>query len=157
MTNVNGISFGCCEEHKSNKRILRHAGNALATGTGLAATGLLLSQGYRLADDFCTAAITASNGTPMPAGWIGKGCTKVYNVFAKAGERLFGDNTAIGKAIKRYVTGQTPTGKYMFVPEQIAAVVKKYKTVGAMGLAAGIVSLALIARALYKAGKIDAK
>ena len=40
-------------------------------------------------------------------------------------------------------------------PEQIAAVMKKCKTVGAMALTATVAGLGLLASAIYKAGKIN--
>ena len=161
MNSVSGVNFTGKEQGTSN-RTSRHLGNMAVTTAGLATTGLLMRKGVKKAAAVCNSMIEwtnsekyNSNGIKQLKSIIFTG--PVYDKFEKMGSKLFGEKTKIGGAIERFVTGKDPkTGGFMANPEQIAAVVKKYKTVAAMGLVAGVVALGLFVRSIYKAGKINA-
>lgn len=150
MDSVNCVN---CQQPRTENRYkgVRHFANNAATLAGVGATGLLFNNGMRLANNVCGDAIALSNGSKI----IATKTAKVFGFFEKMGDKIFKDGTKLGNAIKRYVTGQLPTGGVMAEPKQIAAVMKKCKTIGAMGIAAGIALLGILLKGQYNAGKID--
>lgn len=129
-----------------------HLTNAAVTVAGTGATAVLLSKGIKQANCVLGDSIALSNGSKILKTSKGK----VYKFFERAGEKLFGEKTKLGQMIKRYTTGELSSGGRMCKPDQILAHIKKYKTVGAMALAAGFAGLAFLANGIYKAGKINA-
>ena len=129
----------------------RHFTNAVITTGGVAATGVALVNGVRTAEGILGDEIALSNGFKV----LKRKTNKVFNWFEKAGQKMFGDTTRFGQAIKRYVTGESLGGGQMYKPEQIKAMIKRTKTIGAMAVVAGALTLGLLARGIYKAGKIN--
>lgn len=80
---------------------------------------------------------------------------KLFNFFEKMGQKIFKDGLKLGNIVERYVTGKFPTGGVISHPEQIKAVLKKSKTVGAMAITAGVAALGLLFNGIYNAGKIN--
>ena len=150
MTSVQPIYVAVPQQNNQNKTG-RHVANAAVTTLGVGATTAALSRGVKTAVGVCGDEIALTNGSKI----LKRNTGKVYQFFEKAGQKLFGENTKLGKAIERYVTGKMPSGGTMASPEQIKAVLKKSKTIGAMALTAGVTVLTLLARAIYKAGKIN--
>lgn len=150
MDSVNCVN---CQAQRVENRYtgLKHAANVAAGTVGAGATCLLFNKGVRLANNVCGDAIALSNGSKIIATKTGK----VFGFFEKMGDKIFKDGTKLGNAIKRYVTGQLPTGGVMADPKQIKAVLTKSKTIGAMGIAAGIALLGILLKGQYNAGKID--
>ena len=138
------------QQQKSNKGVC-HLANAAGTTVGLGTTGYLLNKGIRQASNVCCDAIALSNGSKV----IGTKTGPIFKFFERAGQKIFKDGTKLGNFVKRAVTGKLPSGGTMAHPEQIAAVMKKCKTVGAMALTATVAGLGLLASAIYKAGKIN--
>ena len=148
---IYGVNLECQQQYQSKNHALRHAANVANVGVVGGVTGLLLTKGYHLADSVCGDKIALSNGSKVVQRNLGR----VYKSFEKIGEKLFSDKNVIGKAIKRFVTGEMPSGGRLAQPEQIAAIIKKHKTVGAMGLVATLVMLPLVLKSIYNAGKIN--
>lgn len=138
------------QQQNSNKGA-RHLANAAVTTVGLGTTAYALNKGIRQAINVCDDAIAISNGCKG----LGTKTGPVFKFFEKAGQKIFKDGTELGNLIKRAVTGKLPSGGTMAHPEQIMAVMKKCKTVGAMALTAAVAGLGLLASAIYKAGKIN--
>lgn len=128
-----------------------HAANVLTIGTGLGATGACLTRGIRLADNVCSDAIALTNSCKP----IGTKTGVVFEFFEKLGKKIFRPNSKLGQIVERFVTGKLPSGGRMSQPKQIAAVVKKFKTIGAMGVVAAIALSSLLAKGIYNAGKIN--
>ena len=138
------------QQQNSNKGVC-HLANAAGTTVGLGTTGYLLNKGIRQASNVCCDAIALSNGSKV----IGTKTGPIFKFFERAGQKIFKDGTKLGNFVKRAVTGKLSSGGTMAHPEQIAAVMKKCKTVGAMALTATVAGLGLLASAIYKAGKIN--
>lgn len=138
------------QQQNSNKGA-RHLANAAVTTVGLGTTAYVLNKGIRQASNVCSDAIALSNSSKV----IGTKTGPIFKFFEKAGQKIFKDGTKLGNLVKRAVTGKLPSGGTMAHPEQIAAVMKKCKTVGAMALTATVAGLGLLASAIYKAGKIN--
>lgn len=138
------------QQQNSNKGV-RHLANAAVATVGLGTTGYLLNRGIRQASNVCSDAIALSNSSKV----IGTKTGPIFKFFERAGQKIFKDGTKLGNLVKRAVTGKLPSGGTMVHPEQIAAVMKKCKTVGAMALTATVAGLGLLASAIYKAGKIN--
>ena len=149
---INSVNFTGKEQAQSKHRALLHLANNTGVAVGTGVIGTLLLRGVQKADAACGDRIALSNGSKI----FKRNYGSIYNAFEKYSEKIFNDKTLVGKAIKRFVTGELPSGGRMSHPEQIAALVKKYKTVGLMGLAATIPLLLLITKGLYNAGKINA-
>ena len=140
-------------QHTSSKnRTLRHAGNAAVCATGLVATGVGALKLASIADFAHGQRIAYANGAKKV---FTKDLGSVYRFFAKMGNKLFNDSTKIGQAIKRFVTGELPSGGRID-SKYVDSFISKYKTLGAIGLVAGVLSLGLIGSTIYKAGKINA-
>ncbi len=145
-----------CQAPRTENRYTtaKHATNALATTALVGGTGVVLNKGVKLAQNVCSDAIALSNhnnGSKI----LGTKTGKVFRFFENMGQKIFKDNTKAGKAIERFVTGKLPSGGQMYNAEQIKAVLKKSKTIGAMVLTAGVAALGLIAKGIYNAGKIN--
>ena len=147
---IGGVNFEGQQQYQSKNRTLRHVLNVASVGVGAGVTGLLLAKGITIANGVCGDRIAISNGSKVfsKAG-------SLYRHFERAGEKLFNDKTVIGKAIKRFVTGEMPSGGRLTKPDQIAAIIKKYKAVGAMGLFAMLAMLPPLLISIYNAGKIN--
>ena len=150
MTSVQPIYVAAPQQNHKNKTG-QHVANAAVTTLGLCATAAATSRGVRTAIDICGDEFALSNGSKV----LKRNTGKVYKFFEKAGQKLFGENTKLGKAIKRFVTGKMENGATLASSTQIKSVLKKYKSIGAIALAAGVTALTLLARAIYKAGKIN--
>jgi len=130
----------------------RHMANATLTAAGVGATGVGLARGVCVANQVLGDEIALSNGSKVVARKGGK----IFKLFQKAGQKLFGENTKLGKYIARFVSGvNSNTGGRLANPVQIKAILKNAKTLSAMGLAAGVTAFAFISRGLYQAGKIN--
>lgn len=127
--------------------------NTTGAIAGVGVTGALLAKGIRQANYVCGDMIALTNGSKPILTKTGK----IYGFFEIAGAKLFGEGTKLGQAIKRYVTGKLADGGRLAHPGQIKAIVTKYKTIGAMALAAGVAGLAILAKACYNHGKLEGK
>lgn len=151
MTSINPVYAVAPQQQSQKNRTAAHIRNAAVATAGLGATGFAASKVIKDANMVHSNAIAISNGCKDLRPLTGK----LYKSFEKLGQKLFGGNTKIGQAIERYVTGKTKSGGRMASPEQIAALVKKCKTFGALGVVAAPLVLGILGLATYKAGKID--
>lgn len=150
MTSVNCLT--CQKPRIENGNTgLAHVGNAAITSAGLIGTGVLLNKGVNLAENVCGDSIALTSGYKT----IRRETGKLFNFFEKMGQKIFKDGLKLGNIVERYVTGKFPTGGVMSHPEQIKAVLKKSKTVGAMAITAGVAALGLLFNGIYNAGKIN--
>lgn len=151
MTSINPVYVVAPQQQSQKKRTAAHIGNAAVATAGLGATGFAAGKVIKDANRVYYNAIATSNGCKGFVPFTGK----LYKSFEKLGQKLFGGNTKIGQAIERYVTGNMKGGGRMASPEQIAALVKRCKTFGAVGVVAAPLVLGILGLATYKAGKID--
>lgn len=146
MTTINPIYVQPQPQTQSKHKVARHVVNAGITAAGGLAIAGSLNKGIRQAKGvFCDATLT--NGTKS----LGPKTGVIFNFFEKAGQKLFKNGSTLGNIIEYYVTGKCQTGGFM------AATLKHHKTMATMGLAAGVAVLALLARGIYNAGKINAE
>ena len=150
---ISSVNFEGRQQSQSGNRVLRHALNTAAIVGNTAMVGSLLAVGAARASSVCSNRIALSNGSKV----VKTNVSPIYRFCEKIGNKLFSDKTVIGQSIKRFVTGELPSGGHLADPKQIAAYVTKYKTIGAMGLLAGVALLPAIAISIYNAGKINAE
>lgn len=161
MTSINPVYVVAQPQQAQKNRTEAHVGNAAVATAGLGATGLAARNVINDANSVYWNEISnfdwkTKNGKKVCLVFKPDCLTsKLYKRFEKLGQKLFGENTKIGQAIERYVTGNMKDGGRMASPEQIAALVKRCKTLGAVGVVAAPLVLGILGLASYKAGKID--
>ncbi len=141
------------QQPQSKHKVARHVVNTGITAAGGLAIAGCLDKGIRQSKGVWGDAIALTNGTKSIKTKTGV----IFNFFEKAGQKLFKEGSSLGRAMERYVTGNRSTGGVMSHAEQIKATLKHHKTIGAMNLAAVVAALALLARGIYNAGKINAE
>lgn len=152
MNSVNCVNCQAQRTENRHKGVRRFANNAV-TLAGVGATGLLFRKGVNLAVHEADKMLL-SGDLNYKSNLIGTKTGNVLEFFEKMGIKIFKKGTKLGNAAKHYIIGQYPKGDVL---SEMGTRTKLFKvrTVGAMALTAGVAALGILARGIYKAGKIN--
>ncbi len=152
MNKINGNTVGRVNVNERRNKIKRHMANTVITAGGVATAGLALKKGIEIANAVC---LNEALGSAEQFRTTMKKSAKVSDFFHKMGNKLFAENTKLGKAMKDYSTNMRKFSMFEVEKKIPESILKRNKSIGAMVVAAGVFALGFIAAGIYKAGKIN--